>query len=244
MKFNFSKINKNDGFLVQTLYLIFYFLERMSVFYWIRQIGKKISKAKKPDKPFVDTYIFPEIWVVLNLTYAIVVKCVLDRLDTDCVNNTFIRVSLYIIFIYSFLRVIEMFVYQINVLFFHRLNQYMWIEENYETNGKSSDSNKDDPYVLKSATRTIIMLVLNMIEYVLQFSVMFGCLSVIFDNPAISMSLFDSFKVFMLSSGTENVEGQLLINLVNFEVIIGIFMNILCISRFINEMPGVRQVDK
>ena len=70
---------------------------------------------------------------------------------------------------------------------------------------------------------------------------MFGCLSVIFDNPAISMSLFDSFKVFMLSSGTENVEGQLLINLVNFEVIIGIFMNILCISRFINEMPGVRQ---
>ena len=48
----------------------------------------------------------------------------------------------------------------------------------------------------------------------------------------------------MLSSGTENVEGQLLINLVNFEVIIGIFMNILCISRFINEMPGVRQVDE
>ena len=88
------------------------------------------------------------------------------------------------------------------------------------------------------------MLVLNMIEYVLQFSVMFGCLSIIFDNPAISMSLFDSFQVFMFSSGTENVEGQLLINLVNFEVIIGIFMNILCISRFINEMPGVRQVDK
>ena len=84
----------------------------------------------------------------------------------------------------------------------------------------------------------------NMIEYVLQFSVMFGCLSVIFDNPAISMSLFDSFKVFMLSSGTENVEGQLLINLVNFEVIIGIFMNILCISRFINEMPNVKQIDK
>ena len=55
------------------------------------------------------------------------------------------------------------------------------------------------------------------------------------------MSLFDSFKVFMLSIGIKNVKGQLLINLVNFEVIIGIFMNILCISRFINEMPGVRQ---
>lgn len=88
------------------------------------------------------------------------------------------------------------------------------------------------------------MLVLNMIEYVLQFSVMFGCLSVIFDNPTIAMSLFDSFKVFMLSSVTESFDGQLLINLVNFEVIIGIFINILCISRFINEMSGVSQVDK
>ena len=88
------------------------------------------------------------------------------------------------------------------------------------------------------------MFVLNMIVYFLQFSVMFGCLSIIYDNPTISMSLFDSFQVFMLSSGTENVEGQLLINLVNFEVIIRIFMNILCISRFINEMPGVSQVDK
>ena len=88
------------------------------------------------------------------------------------------------------------------------------------------------------------MFVLNMIEYFLQFLVMFGCLSIIFDNPAISMSLFDNFKVFMLSSGTENIESQLLINLVNFEVIVGIFMNILCISRFINEMPGVRKYDK
>lgn len=68
-------------------------------------------------------------------------------------------------------------------------------------------------------------------------------LSVIFDHPAIPMSLFGSFKVFMLSSVTEHVEGQLLINLVNFVVIIGIFMNILCISRFINEMPGVRHID-
>ena len=43
------------------------------------------------------------------------------------------------------------------------------------------------------------------------------------------MSLFDNFKVFMLSSETLNVEGWLLINLVNFEMIIGIFINILCI---------------
>lgn len=233
MKFNFSKINKNDGFIVQVLYLIFFVLERFSVFYWIRVFGKKISKGE--NKPITETYIFPEIWVVFNISFAIIVINLIKR------NSIFPKNAAIVIFVYSFLRVVEMFVYQINVLFFHRLNQYMWIDVSSKKSAKASNSNKDDSYVLKSATRTIIMLVLNMIEYVLQFSVMFGCLSVIYDNPAISMSLFDSFKVFMLSSGTENVEGQLLINLVNFEVIIGIFMNILCISRFINEMPGVKQ---
>ena len=239
MRFDFSKINKNDGFIVQILYLLFYIIERCSVFYWVRIIGKKFSK--NDNKSITETYIFPEIWVVFNITLAIVVINLIKS------NFNFSKNVAIAIFIYSFLRVIEMFVYQINVLFFHRLNQFMWIDDSKdvnESNGSKNSNKKDDSYVLKSATRTIIILVLNMIEYVLQFSVMFGCLSVIFDNPAISMSLFDSFKVFMLSSGTENVEGQLLINLVNFEVIIGIFMNILCISRFINEMPNVKQIDK
>ena len=208
LKFDFSKINKDDGFIVQVLYLTFFVLERFSVFYWIRVFGKRIIKGD--NKPITETYIFPEIWVVFNISFAIIVINLIKS------NSTFPKNAAIVIFAYSFLRVVEMFVYQINVLFFHRLNQYMWVDENGENNVKTSDSKKDDSYVLKSATRTIIMLVLNMIEYVLQFSVMFGCLSVIFDNPAISMSLFDSFKVFMLSSGTENVEGQLLINLVNF----------------------------
>ena len=56
-----------------------------------------------------------------------------------------------------------MFVYQINVLFFHRLNQYMWVDVSSKKSIKANNSNKDDSYVLKSATRTIIMLVLNMI---------------------------------------------------------------------------------
>ena len=166
MKFNFSKINKNDGFLVQTLYLIFFILERISVFYWVRQIGKKLSKAEEPDKPFVDTYIFPEIWVVFNITYAIIIKHIIDKLDSSCLSNNCIKVLLYIVFIYSFLRVVEMFVYQINVLFFHRLNQYMWIDNtksNKKQKVKNKNNNQTDSYVLKSATRTIIMLIFNMI---------------------------------------------------------------------------------
>ena len=244
MKFNFSKINKDDGFLVQILYLLFYILERISVFYWVRVIGRKMSTVKSNEKPFVDTYIFPEIWVVLNLIFAIGIKRVIENLDTSSINNVAIRVMIYAVFIYSFLRVVEMFVYQINVLLFHRLNQYMWIEDSKKIRlYKKKLKKQADSYVLKSATRTIIMLILNMIEYVLQFSVMFTCLSVIFNNPAINVSLVDSFQLFMLSSGMEDFEGKLIFSLVYFEIVIGIFMNILCIGRFINEMPNVKKID-
>ena len=122
MKFNFSKINKNDGFIVQVLYLIFFILERFSVFYWIRVLGKKLSRSG--NKPITETYIFPEIWVVFNITFAVIVINLIKS------NFALPKSITIVLFVYSFLRVIEMFVYQINVLFFHRLNQYMWIEEN------------------------------------------------------------------------------------------------------------------
>ena len=203
-----------------------------------------MSTVKSNEKPFVDTYIFPEIWVVLNLIFAIGIKRVIENLDTSSINNVAIRVMIYAVFIYSFLRVVEMFVYQINVLLFHRLNQYMWIEDSKKIRlYKKKLKKQADSYVLKSATRTIIMLILNMIEYVLQFSVMFTCLSVIFNNPAINVSLVDSFQLFMLSSGMEDFEGKLIFSLVYFEIVIGIFMNILCIGRFINEMPNVKKID-
>lgn len=194
--------------------------------------------SKDRSKPITETYIFPEIRVVFNITFSIIAINVVKS------YFAFPKNVVIVILVYAFLRVVEMFVYMINVLFFHRINQYMWVDVISKNSAKASNSKKEDSYVLKSATRTIIMLVLNMIEYVLQFSVMFGRLSVIFNDPAISMSLFDGFKVFMINNGTENVECPLLINLVNFEEIIGIFMNILCISRFINDTPVVRQADK
>lgn len=58
MKFDFKKINKHDGFIVQVLYLLFYYLERVSMFYWVRVIGQKIHDCYGgKDKTFVNTYI-------------------------------------------------------------------------------------------------------------------------------------------------------------------------------------------
>ena len=85
------------------------------MFYWIRVLGKKLSRSG--NKPITETYIFPEIWVVFNTSFAIIVINLIKS------NSAFPKNVAIIIFAYSFLRVVEMFVYQINVLFFHRLNQ-------------------------------------------------------------------------------------------------------------------------
>ena len=120
----------------------------------------------------------------------------------------------------------------------------MWIDNSKKQKiSKKKVIVQNDSYVLKSATRTIIMLVLNMIEYMLQFAVMFTCLSVIFNNPNLNVNFIDSFQIFMLSNGLEEFEGKIIFSLVYFEIVIGIFMNILCISRFINEMPNVKKID-
>ncbi|MBP3201160.1 MAG: hypothetical protein J6M39_05895 [Lachnospiraceae bacterium] len=73
---------------------------------------------------------------MFNISFAIII------INLIKINSAFPKNVVIVIFAYSFLRVVDMFVYQINVLFFHRLNQYMWIEENDETNVKASDGKR------------------------------------------------------------------------------------------------------
>ena len=74
MKLKKGIIGRDDGFIVQSLFLIFYFLERVSIFYWIRKIAKIRAEKKKLGKPFVCSYIFPEIWVIANIILQLVRK--------------------------------------------------------------------------------------------------------------------------------------------------------------------------
>lgn len=231
--FDFSKFNKNDGFIVQSLYIVFYLLERCSVFYWVRYIFSNGFKYKNK-KPLVMTYIFPEIWMVSNVIFAIISGTLIKTYNLP-------KFLIIILFVYAFLRVVEMFVYQINVLFFHRLNQYMLVNnDNKKTKNKKKQK---DEYVLKSATRTIIMLIFNMVEYILQFTVMFAALACIFENDVFDIGIIDSFMLFQTMGDLGAFEGKTMLFFVYFETIIGLFMNILCIARFINEMPQINKID-
>ena len=209
----------------------FYYLERVSVFYWIRAIAKKRAEKKKSGKPFVMTYIFPEIWVVGNITFAILAHNL--AIHTTC------KWILYVLIAYSVERTLEMFSYQVNVLFFHRLNS-IFIEQKEKKSAKVKQAESEE-YAIKSSTRTVIMLIFNMIEYILQFAVIFAAVGSLQQDPSMHISLLESFQVFMSLGGLEIYSSGVLMTVAYIESIIGIFMNILCLARFVGILPEVRE---
>ena len=228
-------ISKDDGFIVPVFFWVFHFLEMVSVFYWVRRINRFFFEHRKNKnvgkvKPFTSEYIFPELWLCFNMLLAVAVSPLI-------LKETGSAVAAWILMVYSMLRVLELVVYQINVLFFHRLNGY------YLGGGNAAGSTKPAEYMIKSATRTVIMLVLNMIEYVLQFVVMFTAIELITGIQGPSVSVLDSFELFMNSSNLEMYRESPLFFQAYIETIIGIFMNIVCLARFIGALPEVKTKD-
>ena len=228
-------ISKEDGFIVPVFYWVFHILEMISVFYLVRKINRFFfdHRRNKNDgrvKPFTAEYIFPEVWLVLNMLIAGVISPLI-------LKNTGSVVACYILGIYAMLRVMELFVYQINVLFFHRLNAYFL---GGGTSISGAPNPKPNEYVIKSATRTVIMLVLNMVEYVLQFVVMFLAIEIVTGYGDATISVIDSFELFMNAGDLTLYRSSPLFAQAYAETLIGIFMNIVCLARFIGSLPEVK----
>ena len=246
-------ISRENGFLIPLLFWLFHYLEMISVFYWVRKIDRFFFERRKNKndgrtKPFTSEYIFPEIWLLLNMIIAVAASPHI-LVKTNSVTWG------YILGIYSMLRVFELVVYQINVLFFHRLNgHYLGTGarkapaprsgNNAKKSAKGEDT-ADQPgmYAIKSATRTVIMLILNMIEYVLQFAVMFQAIENITGYKGIAITIFDSFQLFMDAENLDVYRHSPLFYFAYIETMIGVFMNIVCLARFIGLLPDVKVKD-
>ena len=152
---------------------------------------------------------------------------------------------LYVLIIYATERTLEMFVYQVNVLFFHRLiNVFMEPkkkEQKKEPEISATTSAPEEGYAIKSSTRMVILLIFNMIEYILQFAVIFAAFGSLQNDPSMHLSLLESFQVFMSLGGLEMYESGVLMTVAYVESIVGIFMNILCLARFVGILPEVRE---
>lgn len=224
IRFRIELINRQNGFIVQTLHFIFYWLERISLFHLVRWVFRN-----KKDS-FVNSYMFSEIWAVGNLLFAGFISLNLIKY-TNCTSLT------YVLLVYSILRVLEMLVYQINVLFFHRLNS-VYIEKIEQNN----QIDKDDDYQLLSATRTVILLIINVFEYIVQFSVIFAACNVINNLSLVNIGFIQSFELFMSLADIEMyLKPRWLFVIAYLEVLIGVFMNILCLARCIGLLPDVNR---
>lgn len=218
---------QNDGIILCLFYYLFAIMRQISVFQTIRNIviiwwNKKYNKEKlKRDsdkyikrwnkyKPFVFKPIFPEIWLLSNLLFGIIGIILWKNIDCSVLK--------WIYAIYAFERILEIFVYQVNVMFFDPLKNY----------GKG--------YYINSAIRTIIMVILNLVEYIIYFTIIylqFGRTEDVFDAIRSSFNIITGLELSLKG------KGSLWMTIGYIEAVIGIFMNIICIARFMSLLPVV-----
>ena len=230
---------KKNGFIVAGACAVFNALRQVSLFQQVRNIAQwlwtlrhqnELKGATEDERrqlfsasrPFTHTYVFPELWVIGNIICGMAVYALMA-------SHHMPRVLGWIFVILAILRAFEIMVYHVNVLLFDPLIA----------------TNNNQQYAIKSATRMLLLLLCNMLEYVLCFSIVYvfflpDIMTTTFWQPlALSISAF-------LNIGIEglNVPSPALVRVIHAESILGIFMNLICIARFINMLPSVNTIDK
>lgn len=231
-----SQVSIKDGLVLYTLYHLFDILRQVSCFQQIRNISNCIWKFQhrhelelcdeeqrkqlyQQTRPFTLSYLFPELWVVGNLFCGIIIYL--------CITNEIFPQWLKVVCaICAFLRTFEIFVYQVNVLLFDAIKS-----------GYSS-------YQIKSATRMLCLLIINMFEYVIGFSIIYA---VLLDNVPLQPTLYlfsrSLFWFFNLDAPNPDCTSVLALTMAHIEAIMGVFMNLICIGRFISLLPTVNTID-
>lgn len=231
-KENKKGVNFADGFILWGTYHLFNCARQISLFQQIRNMSKAIWNLKhkenewEREKPFVFSYFFSDLWVLGNLLLGV----------WGCFLNSICGIPIisWIFMVYAFLRMFEIFVYQVNVLLFDPIKYGI------------------DSYKIKSATRTVLLLVVNMMEYIVWFTITYIASERLF----FGVEYFDitnflqSFLVFtnlispdtLIDAQNNAVCGVILV-IAYVESLIGMFMNILCLARFVGMLPEIKTVD-
>jgi len=136
------------SFLIPMWESIFIFLEKLSIFYFIRL---KVPKVK-------EKYWFVDAWVLGNLIFAVVSVYIVSYAKTP-------QIIVYLIVAYGFLRVFEIFIYQMNVLLVHPFKEI-----------------GSDRYTLFSYRRTTVALIHNFFEIIFWFATTYIAFQFTFEN--------------------------------------------------------------
>lgn len=171
------------------------------------------------------TYLFVDAWVLGHLlaSFLAVVYVKLSQ------SNLF----WYFILFYSYLRVFEIIVYQVNVLLF----------DEYRA------SFRMQTYYLRSYRRIIILLLHNYFEIIFWFASSYLVLASDFTFEGLHGSLigviYSSFAV-MTSFGSAGIKAQTAVGLYILwaQSLVGLFMTLLSLARFISILPAPRALEE
>lgn len=167
------------------------------------------------------SYLFVEIWVLFNLIISLGSILIIKWFNVPY----WIAFS---ILIYSFIRILELTVYQINVLLFDPYNY--------------------NNYSVKSYRRLVILLLHNYVEVIFWFASSYMVLSETFgitvSKGTVTDTLLFSFLT-MVTFGANTVANiQHIGHFIIFtQAIIGLFMTIVSLARFVSLLPRPNSQD-
>jgi hypothetical protein len=193
-----------------------------SVLRWVSlfQIIRACIPALRESRIFVDA------WVLGNSLFAILFLAICSAPS--------LRWWELVIIVYGAIRVIEVVVYQINVLLFD------------EYRAKKAGR----PYALRSYRRIVILSLHNYVEVVFWFAIIYRNLSWAFQVTGPTLDSF--FASLNLSFVTMTTFGQTRVSpigtlgemLILSQSVIGLFMALVVLARFISLLPEVETLDE
>lgn len=214
-----------ESFIVEGWHSILSFLEKISLFYFIRTYLANLTNAKgefifKRWNDFVkENYFIVDFWVVFNNVLALIFVFL---------SQVSVPIWLkYILLIYGATRVFEIFIYQMNVIFVHPYKKSFV------------------KYALCSYRRMTIMLIHNFFEIICWFAGTYMLLKFMQD-PNASIALNLSF--LQMITYNVNIAGEkpnLLPRIIlQLQAIIGVFMTVLSFARFTSLLPKPHTMDE
>lgn len=200
-------------FIVEFWSRVFGALSWLSVF-------KLLTRVVRPGYWLVDA------WVLGHAVLAVGVVCVVGAVGAHPVT--------YVLVVYGLLRVLEIVVYQTNVLLF----------EEY----RAAKAGK--PYAVRGYRRLVLLLIHNYVEIICWFAstyLLFGELYQ-FQLPGSDGSVFGgiySSFIVMTTFGDPNIspQGTVAAFILCWQSLIGLFMTLLSLARFIGMLPSPQSMD-
>lgn len=205
-----------DSFIIKVWHHTLAFLEKISLFYLLRTFLPSLKKEGVDRFPRLKTYLagnyfIVDAWVVFNNFLAFAFVFFAQMSIPIWIN--------YILLVYGGLRVFEIFIYQLNIIFVH---PYRGGTQKYE---------------LESYRRMTIMLIHNFFEIVFWFAGTYILLQVMNDKN--SLAITKSF--LQMITYDANIAGNkpttIALIILQLQAIIGAFMTVLSLARFSSLFP-------